>query len=185
MTSAYPDRCFGSGRFGPLPVRPCRGTCRVPRKHPARLRATYHRAHGIRYSRGCCSLGDDQLRGVTREHEGGGHTLAALKPGRGTRLGGCRLFIIMDNLSADKTPAIGSRARRENAGLCFTPASASRANPIGAQSGPLRAFAVGGPGHPDHPALARRLQDYLRWRSTRARNPKLPDRAGRRSWPAR
>jgi hypothetical protein len=71
-----------------------------------RLRATYHRTHGIRYFHGCYSLGDDQLWGVTREHKGGDHTLAALKSIRAARPGGYRLFIIMDNLSANKTPAI-------------------------------------------------------------------------------
>ena len=74
----------------------------------------------------------------------------------------------MDNLPANKTPAIRSRARRENAGLCFTPASASWANPIEAQSGPLRTFVLD---HPDHAVLARRLQDYLRWRNAHARHP--------------
>ncbi len=49
VTSHYPDRCFASGQFGPLSIRPCHGTCRAPRKRPARLRATYHRTHGIRY----------------------------------------------------------------------------------------------------------------------------------------
>jgi hypothetical protein len=80
----------------------------------------------------------------------------------------------MDNLPANKTPAIRSWARRENAGLCFTPASASRANPIQAQSGPLRTFVLGGPDHPGHTVLARRLQDYLRWRNARARHPGVP-----------
>jgi hypothetical protein len=61
---------------------------------------------------------------------------------------------IMDNLSANKTPAIRRWAQRENAGLCFTPASASWANPIEAQSGPLRIFVMGGSDHPDHPAQA-------------------------------
>jgi transposase len=77
VTSAYPDRCFAFGQFGPLSIRPCHGTCRAPRKRPDRLRATCHRTHGIRYFHGCYSLGDDQLWGVTREHKGGGHTLAA------------------------------------------------------------------------------------------------------------
>jgi hypothetical protein len=77
----------------------------------------------------------------------------------------------MGNLPADKTPAIRRWARRENARLCFTPASASRANPVEAQSGPLRAFVMGGSDHPDHTVLARRLQDYLRWRNAHARHP--------------
>ena len=109
--------------------------------------------------------------GVTREHKGGGHTLAALKSVRAARPGGCRLFVICDNLPANKTPAIRSWARRENAGLCFTPTSASWANPIEAQSGPVRTFVMGGSDHRNHPALARKLQACLRWRNAHARHP--------------
>ena len=63
VTSHYPDRCFAFDQFGPLSIRPCHGTCRAPRKHPVRLRATYHRTHGIRYFHGCYGIGDDQLLG--------------------------------------------------------------------------------------------------------------------------
>ena len=170
VTSACPDRCFASGQFGPLSIRPCHGVCRAPRKRPARLRATNHRTHGIRYFHGCYCAGDDQLRGITREHKGAGHTLAALKSIRAARPDGYRLFVIMDNL-ANKAPAIRRWAGRENAGLCFTPANASRANPIGAQSGPVRTFVMGGSDHRNHPALARKLQACLRWRNARARHP--------------
>jgi transposase len=121
VTSAYPDRCFAFDQFGPLSVRPCHGTCWAPRKHPVRLRATYHRTHGVRYFHGCYSLGDDQLWGVTREHKGAGHTLAALKSIRAARPGGYRLFVVLDNLSANKTPAIRRWAKQENVELCFTP----------------------------------------------------------------
>jgi transposase len=174
VTSHYPDRCCASGQFGPLSTRPCHGACRAPRKHPVRLRATYHRTHrthGIRYFHGCHGIGDDQLWGVTREHKGGGHTLAALTSIRAARPGGYRLFVIMDNLAANKTPAIRRWAKRENVELCFTPTNASWANPIEAQFGPLRTFAVGGSYHPNHPALARRLQACLRWRNPHARHP--------------
>jgi hypothetical protein len=51
VTSAYPDRCFAFDQFGPLSIRPCHGARWAPRSHPARLRATYHRTHGIRYFR--------------------------------------------------------------------------------------------------------------------------------------
>ncbi|MFJ9890025.1 helix-turn-helix domain-containing protein [Streptomyces sp. NPDC091287] len=37
--------------------------------------------------------------------------------------------------------------------------------------GPLRNFIMGGSNHPNHPALARKLQDYLRWRNANARHP--------------
>ena len=112
VTSHYPDRCFAFDQFGPLSIRPCHGACWAPRKRPARLRATYHRTHGIRYFHGCYSIGDDQLWGVTREHKGADHTLAALKSIRAARPGGYRLFVIMDNLSANKTPAIRRWAKR-------------------------------------------------------------------------
>jgi transposase len=171
VTSAYPDRCFAFDQFGPLSIRPCHGTGWAKRKHPARLRATYHRTHGIRYFHGCYSLGDDQLRGITREHKGAGHTLAALKSIRAARPGGYRLFAVLDNLAANKTPAIRRRARRENVELCFTPTNASWANPIEAHFGPLRTFVMGNSDYPNHPALARRLQAYLRWRNAHARHP--------------
>jgi hypothetical protein len=61
VTSAYPDRCFAFDQFGPLSIRPCHGACRAPRKRPARLRATHHRTHGIRYFHGCYGIGDDHV----------------------------------------------------------------------------------------------------------------------------
>jgi transposase len=171
VTSHYPDRCFGSGQVGPLSIRPGHGACRARRKKPVRLRATCHRTHGIRCFHGCYCVGDDQLRGGTREHKGAGHALAALKPVRAARPGGCRLFVIMDNLPANKTPAIRRWAGRANVELCFTPVNASRANPIEAQFGPVRTFVMGGSDHPSHTVLARKLQAYLRWRNASARHP--------------
>jgi hypothetical protein len=108
---------------------------------------------------------------TSREHKGAVHTLAALKPVRASRPGGYRLFVILDNLAANKTPAIRRWARRENVELCLTPANASWANPIEAHFGPLRTFVMGTSGHPNHPALARRLQACLRWRNAHARHP--------------
>jgi transposase len=171
VTSHYPDRCFGFDQFGPLSIRPCHGACWAERKRPARLRATYHRTHGIRYFHGCYSVGDDQMRGVTRRRKGADHTLAALKSIRAARPGGYRLFVIMDNLSANKTAAIRRWAKRENVELCFTPTNASWANPVEAQFGPVRTFVMGVSDHRNHTALARKLQDYLRWRNANARHP--------------
>ncbi len=171
VTSAYPDRCFAFDQFGPLSIRPCHGACRARRKRPVRLRATYHRTHGIRYFHGCYSLGDDQLWGVVRERKGADHTLAALKSIRAARPGGYRLFVVLDNLSANKTRAIRRWAQRENVELCFTPTNASWANPIEAQFGPLRTFVMGASDHPSHTVLARKLQAYLRWRNANARHP--------------
>jgi hypothetical protein len=42
---------------------------------------------------------------------------------------------------------------------------------IDAHFGPLRTFVMGTSDHPNHPALARTLQDYVRWRHAHARHP--------------
>jgi transposase len=171
VTSLFPDRCFAFDQFGPLSIRPCHGSSWARENMPVRLRATYRRTHGIRYFHGCYCLADDQLWGVTRQRKGGDHTLAALQSIRARQPGGYRLFVILDNLSANKTPAIRAWAERANVELCFTPVNASWANPIEAQFGPIRTFVMGGSDHPSHPVLARKLQDYLAWRNANARHP--------------
>jgi transposase len=171
VTSMFPDRCFAFDQFGPLSIRPCHGTCRATRKKPARLPATYHRTHGIRYFHGCYSLADDQLWGITRLRKGGDHTLAALKSIRAARPDGAPIYVILDNLSANKTPPIRAWATKNKVRLCFTPTNASWADPIEAQFGPLRTFVLGSSDYPNHMLLARRLQDYLAWRNANARHP--------------
>ena len=82
------------------------------------------------YLHGCYSLGDGQLWGVVRERKGGDHSLAALKSIRAARPDGVPIYVILDNLSANKTPAIRAWARKNKVELCFTPTQASWANPI-------------------------------------------------------
>jgi hypothetical protein len=138
---------------------------------PARLPATYHRTQGVRYLHACYSFGDGQLWGVMRARKGAGHTLAALKSIRAGRPDGYWLHVILDNLSANKTPAIQARAERANVELCLTPTNASWANPIGPQFGPIRTVVMGGSDYRNHSVLARRMQDYLCWRNASARHP--------------
>jgi transposase len=143
VTSRFPDRCFAFDQFGPLSIRPCHGTCWARRKHPDRLPATDHRTHGIRYFHGCYSLGDDQLWGVVRRRKGGDHTLAALQvdprrpPGRRPDLRDPGQPV------GQQDPGHPGLAARHKVKLCFTPTSASWANPIEAQFGPLRTFVMG------------------------------------------
>ncbi|MDR7277253.1 hypothetical protein J2S41_004031 [Catenuloplanes atrovinosus] len=54
---------------------------------------------------------------------------------------------------------------------CLNPTSASWANPIEAQFGPLRTFVMAGSDHPNHTVQARELQRYLNWRNADARHP--------------
>jgi hypothetical protein len=70
------------------------------------------------------SLGDDQLWGVVRRRKGADHTLAALKSIRAARPDGAPIYVILDNLSANKTAAIRTWAAKNKVELCFTPANA-------------------------------------------------------------
>ncbi|MFE9694384.1 IS630 family transposase [Micromonospora sp. NPDC005806] len=171
VTRHFPDRCFAFDQFGPLSIRPQHGSSWRPRGKPDRLPATYTRTHGIRYFHGCYSLGDDQLWGVMRRRKGGDHSLTALKSIRAARPDGAPIYVILDNLSANKTPAIRAWAARNKVELCLTPTQASWANPIEAQFGPLRAFTLANSNYPNHTVLAREMQRYLRWRNANARHP--------------
>jgi transposase len=171
VTTRFPDRCFAFDQFGPLSIRPHHGASWTPRTRPDRLPATYTRTHGIRYFHGCYSFADDQLWGIMRRRKGGDHTLSALKSIRAARPDGAPIYVILDNLSANKTPTIRAWATRHKVELCLTPTSASWANPIEAQFGPLRTFTMAGSNHPNHTVLAREMQAYLRWRNANARHP--------------
>ncbi|MFV2179997.1 IS630 family transposase [Actinomadura sp. LOL_016] len=171
VTGRFPDRCFAFDQFGPLSIRPCHGTAWTPRGRPDRLPGTYRRTHGVRYFHGCYSVDDDTLWGVTRHRKSGANTLAALKSIRATRPDGAPVYVILDNLSANKTPQIRAWADRNNVELCLTPTYTSWANPIEAHFGPLRTFVMGNSDHPNHTVLARELQAYLRWRNANARHP--------------
>lgn len=125
VTTQFPSRCFAFDQFGPLSIRPHHGAGWASEKHPDRLRATYSRTHGIRYFHGCYSFADDQLWGVLRRRKGADHTLTALKSIRAARPDGAPIHVILDNLSANKTPMIRAWAARNKVELCLTPTSAS------------------------------------------------------------
>jgi transposase len=171
VTTQFFGRCFAFDQFGPLSIRPCHGTCWAARNHPNRLRATYKRTHGIRYFHGCYDLANDKLWGVLRRRKGGDHTLAALKTIRAARPDAAPIYVILDNLSANKTPIIRAWATRHKVELCLTPTSTSWADPIEAQFGPLRMFTMANSDYPNHVVLARDMQAYLRWRNANARHP--------------
>lgn len=173
VTNEFMDRCFAFDQFGPLGVRPTHGQSWAPRKHPDRIPATYHRTHGIRYFHGCYSMGDDLLWGVNHARKGGANTLAALKSIRAARPDGAPIYVILDNLSANKTPPIRAWAEKNKVELCFTPTNASWANPIEAQFGPLRMFTMANSNYTNHTVLTRDLHRYLRWRNANARHPDI------------
>jgi DDE superfamily endonuclease len=86
---------------------------------------------------------------VLRHRKGGDHTLAALRSIRAVRPDGAPIYVIMDNLSANTTPAVHAWAEKSKVQLCLTPTYYSWANPIEAQFGPLRTF-MANSNYPNH-----------------------------------
>ncbi len=158
---------------GPVTVAPVPGMCWAPRGRPERLPANYSKTHGVRQFHGCYSISEDRLWEVVRARKSAGNTLAALRSIRATRPDGAPIFVILDNLSAHKGPAIRAWAARANVELCFTPTYSSWANPIEAHFGPLRFFVLANSDHPNHVVLTRELHAHLRWRNANARHPDL------------
>ncbi|GHB54788.1 IS630 family transposase [Streptomyces xanthochromogenes] len=148
----FPNRVFAFDEFGPLGIRPTRGSCWAAQGRPERHPATYHRTHGVRYFHGCYSVGDDTLWGVNRRKKGASNTLAALRSIRAARPDGAPIYVILDNVSAHKGEMIRQWAIKNRVELCFTPTYASWANPIEAHFGPLRQFTVANSNTPTTPS---------------------------------
>jgi transposase len=173
VTGRCPDRVFAFDEFGPLGIRPVPGAGWAPEGKPQRLPANYHRTAGVTYFHGCYSVGSDTLWGINRRRKGAANSLAALKSIRAACSDGQRIYVVLDNLSAHKVPAILRWAGTHAVELCFTPTYASWANPIEAHFGALRRFTLANSNHPNHTVQTRRLHEYLRWRNAHARDPEV------------
>jgi transposase len=167
------DRTFAFDEFGPLTIRPVGGAAWAPRSKPVRLRANYHKPHGSRQLFACYSIGDDHLWGDIEPAKGAAPTLRALQSIRRRVPDGAPIYVILDNLNHHRGKDLREWCGANSVELLFTPTYASWANPIEAHFGPLRQFVIANSDHADHPALARAVRSYLRWRNAHTRDPEL------------
>jgi transposase len=167
------DRTFAFDEFGPLTIKPVGGSAWAPAGKPQRLRANYHKPHGSRQLFACYSIGEDHLWGTIEPVKGAVRTLRALQSIRARLDDGKTIYVILDNLNHHRGRAVREWCEANNVELLFTPTYASWANPIEAHFGPLRQFAIANSDYPDHPALARAIRAYLRWRNTHTRDPRI------------
>jgi transposase len=169
------DRTFAFDEFGPLTIRPVGGASWAPRGRPVRLRANYHKPHGSRQLYAWYSIGGDRLDGNLEVRKGSAATLRAIQSIRASIDDGEPIHVILDNLNHHKNRDVRAWCDANNVEMVFTPTYASWANPIEAHFGPLRQFVIANSDHADHPALARAIRSYLRWRNTHTRDPRILD----------
>jgi transposase len=102
-------RVICADEFGPLNLQPRPGRVWRPVGHPARLRATYNRHHGVRHMLAALDLASGKMIYRIRERKRWREFLSFLKVLR-SRWPGERLYLIVDNFSPHKHPNVVSWA---------------------------------------------------------------------------
>jgi hypothetical protein len=86
---------------------------------------------------------------------------------------GLRIYLIADNLSTHKTPAIYDWAADSNVELVFTPTYASFLNPIECHFCGIGEFVINNADYPDWDTLAKTMADHIRYRNGPHRDHRL------------
>jgi transposase len=144
------------------------------RRRPHRMRATYHRRHGVEYFLGFYDVHRDCLAGHFVKRKRVIELTIAFR-----RLRRCyphhRLYVILDNLPhVHEHPALQRLCRRLRIHLVYTPTNASWLNAIEAHFGHTKRGALTDTDDPDHRAQRRRIVRYIRYRNRKARSHRHP-----------
>jgi len=157
--------------FGPLELRPHPGRSWRRRGHPHRQRATYTRREGVRHLMGAYEVGTGKLWGHVVRRKRASDFLTFLKAIRRRYSG--RIWIVLDNLSAHKTPDILAWARANNVRLQFLPTDASWLNRIECQFTHLKKNVLTHCDYPTFDSMRHAIQRYLRWRNSKVSRQRL------------
>ena len=163
--------CFDE--MGPIQRIPHHGSGWAPEKLPERLRATYSKKDGVRYLFGAYDVHADRLHGRLRAHKNAVEVLGFYRQIRMRYDRRLRIYLIADNLSTHKTPAIRQWADKSNVELLFTPTYASFLNRIECHFWPIGEFVINNADYPNWDALAKAMADHIRYRNGPHRDQRL------------
>ncbi len=163
--------CFDE--MGPIQLIPHHGAGWAPETRCERIRATYSKKHGVRYLFGAYDVHADRLHGRLRAHKNAGEVLAFYKQIRMRYDPRLRIYLVADNLSTHKTPAIREWADGANTELVFTPTYASFLNRIECHFWPIGEFVINNADYPDWDTLAKAMADHIRYRNGPHRDQRL------------
>lgn len=153
--------------FGPLNLQPRKGRCWSPATHPRRLRATYHRYDGVMHMLAALDLASGRMYYRIRPRKRSREFLDFLKVLR-ARWSGEKLYVVLDNFSPHRHPAVRAWAADNDVELVFLPTYGSWLNWIESEFAALRYFALGGTDHRSHTEQNAAIAAYMRWRNTHA-----------------
>jgi transposase len=163
--------CFDE--MGPIGLIPHHGSGWAPEKLPERLRATYSKPNGVRYLFGAYDVHADRLHGRLRAHKNAVEVLGFYRQIRMRYDPRLRIYLIADNLSTHKTPAIREWAATSNVELVFTPTYASFLNRIECHFWAIGEFVIKNADYPNWPALAKAMADHIHYRNGPHRDQQL------------
>lgn len=141
---------------------------------PLRMRANYHRPHGIEHFLGFYDVHADYLNGIFQPHRGLAEVSEAFR-----QLRKCyprkRLYVVLDNLhNVHDHPKFLALMKQLHIHPAWTPTEASWLNLIEAQFGVLKRFTVANTDDPNHEARHQRVRAYLAYRHKRLGNSSHP-----------
>ncbi len=163
--------CFDE--MGPIQLIPHHGAGWAPEKRCERLRATYSKNNGVRYLFGAYDVHADRLHGRLRARKNAGEVLAFYKQIRMRYDPKLRLYLIADNLSTHKTPAIYEWADSANTELVFTPTYASFLNRIECHFWGIGEFVINSADYDSWDTLSKAMADHIRYRNGPHRDQRL------------
>jgi DDE superfamily endonuclease len=158
--------------FGPVEVRPQKGSSWARERHPDRVPATYHRDKGVRHLLSSYDLTNDEMRAHMKEHKTNVEFLAFLKYLRSVYPAFVLIYVILDNFSPHIMDRVLAYALENNMSFVLTPTNASWLNPIEPHFGPLRKFAISNCDPTGHPEIATSVRRYIAWRNRHHAPPK-------------
>jgi transposase len=163
--------CFDE--MGPIQLIPHHGAGWAPAQRPERLRATYSKGNGVRYLFGAYDVHADRLHGRLRAHKNAAEVLGFYRQIRMRYAPALRIYLIADNLSTHKTPAIREWAATSNVEPVFTPTYASFLNRIECHFWAIGEFVIKNADYPDWNTLAKAMADHITYRNGPHRDQRL------------
>jgi len=175
LSLSYRDRSFvvaSFDEFGPIQVRPEKGSNWAREKHPDRVPATYHKDKGTKHLLSSYDLTNDEMHAHMKDHKTNVEFLAFLKYLRSLYPTYVLIYLILDNFSPHIMDRVLVYALENNVWFALTPTNASWLNPIESHFGPLRKFAISNCNPKDHREIGTNIRRYIAWRNGHHPPPK-------------
>jgi len=153
--------------FGPLNLVPRHGMHHARTGHVDRLRATYHRTHGVRHFMGVYDLDRDTLNGYFVRRKNRVTFLSFLRWLRRRYRHRGTLHIVLDNATFHSRPEILAYARANDIRFYWTPTNASWINRIECHFTAMKKFTLDNTDYASHDELQAAIFNYLAWRNRR------------------